>query len=83
MKATGLFSLGMKDVIKGFLVTILTSVLSSVVAILNAGTIPTDLASWKPTLIAGISAGLAYIAKNFLTNSNDEFLKKETPTETK
>ena len=26
----------------------------------------------------GLGAGLAYLIKNFLTNSNDQFLKKES-----
>lgn len=76
---SGLFKLASNDLIKGFIVTVITSVLTGALTILNAGTFPTDLASWKTTLIAGLAAGISYLLKNFLTNGNDEFLKKEEP----
>ena len=36
--ATGLFSLGAKDILKGLIVTIITSILTSALTILNSGT---------------------------------------------
>lgn len=74
---TGLFRLAGSDLLKGFIVTVLTSVLTGAITIMNAGDIPLDFPSWKPTLIAGITAGISYLLKNFLTNSQDQFLKKE------
>jgi hypothetical protein len=44
----------------------------------NSGTFPSTWNDLKPIVLAAISAGLAYILKNWLTNSDDQFLKKET-----
>lgn len=41
-----------------------------------SGTIP-DVAMWKATGSVFIGAAGTYLVKNLLTNSNDEFLKKE------
>lgn len=80
MKTPGLFNLGTRDIIKGFITSILSSVLTAAITILNTGNIPMDLASWKPTLVTGIATGLGYLLKNFLTNSNDQFGKPEVKT---
>lgn len=76
-KVPGLFQLASRDIIKGFITSILASVLTAVMTMINSGNIPTDLASWKPTILAGVAAGIGYILKNFLSNSNDQFMKAE------
>lgn len=81
MKNSGLFSLGIRDVVKGFIMSMIASILTAALAVINAGTIPTDFASWKPTLVTGLAAGIGYVVKNFLTNSNDQFAKPEPKNE--
>jgi hypothetical protein len=44
---------------------------------IDAGVFPTSLADWKVILLASVGAGVSYLLKNFLTNSNDQLLKKD------
>lgn len=71
---SSLFTLNSKDWIKGLVVAVLTAVITVVYSTIQTGTLVLD---WKAISIAGISAALAYITKNLLTNSSDEFLTKE------
>lgn len=71
---SSLFTLNSKDWIKGLVVAVLTAVITVVYSTIQTGTLVLD---WKAISIAGISAALAYITKNLLTNSNDQFLTKE------
>jgi hypothetical protein len=72
-------SLNAKDFIKGLLMAFIGVILTGLITSINAGSLPLDWAAWKPILMGGLSAALAYFAKNFLTNSSDQFLKKEDP----
>jgi hypothetical protein len=47
------------------------------ITVLNTGIFPTTLEQWKPILLAGLTACLAYLLKNWLTNSDNKFLIKE------
>jgi len=67
-------SLNKKDFIKGLLMAVLTAVISVVYTSIESGSLEFNL---KSVVIAALSAALAYIMKNALTNSNDQFLKKE------
>ena len=78
MKNANFFSLKAKDFIKGFILAVLSVVAMGVMTSLNSGALPT-MAELKPLLITGISAGLAYLVKNLLTNSEDKFMKGESP----
>jgi hypothetical protein len=71
---SSLFTLNSKDWIKGLVVAVLTAVITVVYSTIQTGTLVLD---WKSISIAGISAALAYITKNLLTNSSDQFLTKE------
>jgi len=71
---SSLFTLNSKDWIKGLVVAVLTAVITVVYSTIQTGTLVLD---WKAISIAGISAALAYITKNLLTNSSDQFLAKE------
>lgn len=71
---SSLFTLNSKDWIKGLVVAVLTAVITVVYSTIQTGTLVLD---WKAISIAGISAALAYITKNLLTNSSDQFLTKE------
>jgi hypothetical protein len=62
------FKLNSYDVVKGFVVAVLTSILSAVVGTLTNGEFPT-LEQFKGIAIVGLSAGVAYLLKNWLTNS--------------
>ncbi|MBU2177504.1 MAG: hypothetical protein KJ556_20620 [Gammaproteobacteria bacterium] len=68
--------LNMDDLMRGFVVSILSSVLSSAVVILQAGNLPT-LAQLKTIALIGVSAGVSYLVKNLLTNSEDKLFKAE------
>jgi hypothetical protein len=62
-----------KDAAKSLIIFALTPLIMSIAT----GNIPMTMVEAAPLLKAGISAAAAYIVKNFLTNSNDEFLKKD------
>lgn len=78
MKNTPLLSVGMKDAIKGLLVAMLTVLVSMVGSTIQNGIFPETWNEWKVILLASLGAGISYVIKNWLTNSNDQFLKKET-----
>lgn len=71
-----LFKLHIKDGIKGLLLAVITAILTGMYQIVQTGAMITS-ESFKPVLIASFGAAIAYVLKNWLTNSNDEFLKKE------
>ena len=79
MKNSATFlSLGLKDLAKGAIMAILTVIVTGLYTALNAvpPSIP-DLPTLENLGAAGLVAGAIYLMKNFLTNSNDQFLKKE------
>ena len=69
-------SIHWNDAIKGIIVSILTSTLTSIYDIISNGGLPTA-DQWKAIGIAGATAGVGYVIKNLLTNSNDQFAKTE------
>ena len=71
---SSLFTLNSKDWIKGLVIAVLTAIITVVYNTIQTGALVLD---WKAISIAGISAALAYITKNLLTNSNDQLLTKE------
>jgi hypothetical protein len=68
--------LNWQDIVRGLLVAILTAAFIALQPIVERGTLPT-LEELKAIGIVGISAGLAYLMKNFLTNSKDKMFKDE------
>lgn len=56
------FSINLRDIGKGLLLAIVTPVLTVIIDTLNSGTLTMN---WKNILITALSAGLAYILKNF------------------
>ena len=72
-----LFTWNLKDIAKGLITAILGVVVTGVYTSISAGELPSDWIAWKPILLSGVGAGLAYLMKNFLSNSNGEFAKKE------
>jgi hypothetical protein len=68
--------LNSSDILKGCVVAALTSFLNAIVLILGTGALPT-VASLRSMAIVGLSAGMAYLVKNVLTNSKDQLFKGE------
>jgi hypothetical protein len=76
MKKSKFLNLNARDFLKGLLVAVLTALLTGVYQLLQMGG---DL-SWltlKPVVMASAAAGLSYLIKNLLSNSQDEFAKTE------
>jgi hypothetical protein len=73
---SGLFKLNWKDVVKGFVVAFISSILTAVVATLQGGGLPSP-EEFKTVLIVGLGSGVAYLIKNLFTNDKDEILKPD------
>jgi EamA domain-containing membrane protein RarD len=71
---SSIFTLNKTDFLKGLIIAVLTAVITVAYNTVQTGTLSFD---WKAISTAAASAALAYIMKNLLTNSQDEFLKKE------
>lgn len=71
---SSIFTLNKADFIKGLVIAVLTAVITLLYNTVQSGTLAFD---WKAISTAAVSAALAYIMKNLLTNSSGEFLKKE------
>ena len=69
----GLFSVGTKDFLKGLILAVITAVITIVYTSVQAGSLTFD---WKVIGTTALSAALAYITKNLLTNNKDQFLKQ-------
>lgn len=70
--------LSFKDFAKGFILAVLTVIVTGLYTALSA--VPPHFptaAEWQNLGLMGLASGMAYLIKNFFTNSNDEFLKKE------
>jgi hypothetical protein len=76
MDLSNYFSLNLKDALKGVAVAVVSSVLTALLTSLESGGLPTGL-EWKNIGIVGLTAGVAYIVKNLLTNSEGQLLKSE------
>jgi hypothetical protein len=70
------FTLNWGDLGKGVLMTILMSIGTALLTILEAGDLPTVSQLIAISKIAGI-AGLTYLIKNALTNNEGKFLKPD------
>jgi len=78
MKKSKFLSLSLKDLAKGFILAVLVVVITGLYGAITATPphFPTG-AEWATLGYAGLAAGIAYLLKNFFTNSDDKFLKKE------
>ena len=72
-----LYSINWKDVGRGLGIAFATAFLSALATALAHGGILFTWDYFNPIIMAGVSAGIVYILKNFGTNSRDKFLKKE------
>ena len=64
MKDSNFLSLGVKDILRGLLIAILTPILVLIQQSIEAGNLVFE---WKSLLISGVGGGLAYLIKNFFT----------------
>jgi hypothetical protein len=71
-----LFTLDWRDLINGLFVAFLTALLTGIIDILGNG-VAFDWHTFKPVLIAGISAVLSYLLKSLATNSHNQLFTKE------
>jgi hypothetical protein len=72
-------TLNARDFVKGLFIAILTAVVTMIYTSIEANNLVLD---WKSIGMAALSASIAYIMKNLLTNSNDQIMKPEaTKTE--
>ena len=76
MKQSSFFSLGSRDLVNGLVVAFLSSFLTGLVATLEAGQLPTAT-ELKSSLLVGVAAGVSYLLKNLLTNSQGQLMTKE------
>ncbi len=76
----GLFKLAGNDFFKGAVVAVIGAIGTALLAVLNTGALPTG-ADLKQILIVGVTAGVSYLVKNLLTNSQGKMLTKEPPKE--
>jgi len=72
-----LFSLNGKDLIKGLIIVVLTAIITGVITVLQTPNFVITWAVFKPVFVSGITAGLAYLLKNFITNSSGQIGKSE------
>lgn len=72
-----LWSFVPKDFLKATIMAGLTVGLKMLYDLISTGVFPTDAASWKNIAMAAGGAAIAYLLKNFMTNSNDQFMKAE------
>jgi hypothetical protein len=67
--------LNRKDISRGFLLAIGTSIAISIEQWVDAGQF--EAINWKHVAMAGIGGGIAYLIKNVFTSSDDKLLGKE------
>jgi len=71
---SSLFKLNLVDFTKGLLIAVLTSIITLLYSSIEVGTLTFD---WKLIGTTALTSALAYIMKNFLTNSEGKFFKKD------
>lgn len=71
-----ILSLSAHDAVKGFIVAFITAFLASIYQWLSSGSFPT-LQQLGTAGIAGLTAGIGYLIKNYFTNSQDKFMTPE------
>jgi hypothetical protein len=72
---SSLFKLNLVDFTKGLFIAVLTSIITLLYSSIEVGTLTFD---WKLIGTTALTSALAYIMKNFLTNSEGKFFKKDT-----
>lgn len=68
METSQLFTLSMRDFAKSLVVAVITAFLTSILAMVQSGAIP-SIDNLQQAAMAAVTAGISYLIKNFLTNS--------------
>lgn len=76
MTNSSFLGLNVRDAVNGFVVAFFGTALTGLIAILDGGRLPEN-EEIKAAAIVGLTAGLSYLLKNFLTNSQGQLFTKE------
>jgi hypothetical protein len=68
--------LNSRDLIKGIIVTVICAFITGLYSLIANG-FELNWVTIKPVVIAAIGAGVSYMTKNLLTNSDGDFLNFE------
>lgn len=75
-KDSGFLKLQVSDFVKGFLLAVLTSIITIVSTTIEAGSLTFN---WPLIGKTALLAGLAYLMKNLFTNNKGEFASRDKP----
>jgi hypothetical protein len=70
---SGFAKLNIEDFFKGLIVAVLSALVTFLYNTMDSGEV---VLNWKMIATTSLSAALAYIIKNYLTNDEGKFLKK-------
>jgi len=76
MVRTKKYSINFRDVVHGFVTAFFTASVVGVEQLLASGSMPT-LSDLRIQLLIGLSGGIGYLVKKFLTNSEGKIIAKE------
>ena len=65
-----------RDFIKGLIITVICTLITGLYQVIASGFI-INWVTLKPVVIAAAGAGISYLTKNLLTNSNGDFMTFE------
>lgn len=71
-----MFKLGYKDAIKGVIMSVLSSVLTALLGIIQQNGLALTSTELKTVATVAVTTFLSYLLKNFLTDENDKFVGK-------
>jgi hypothetical protein len=77
-KKSKIGKLSFRDVVKGLYTSIITGLLTGAYQAISTGG-DINVQTVKTTALVGAGAGVSYLVKNVLTNSEDQFLTGEKP----
>lgn len=70
--------LNRRDFIKGLIVTVICAFITGLYQLIASGG-ELNWITLKPVIIAAVGAGVSYLTKNLLTNSEGNFISSEPP----
>lgn len=74
MKKSKLWKLSWSDFAKGVITSVASAVIQGLISSLSSGSAPDP----KAMALTGAIAGLGYLSKNLMTNSDDNFMTPES-----
>ena len=72
MKQSAFLNLNLRDAGKAFLVAVICAFLTALYTYTKTGYLPSTVAEWKNLLFTALSAGFAYLVKNFLSGATQD-----------